>query len=127
MLDVTTFYQERFGRCTENIDCGQLNIPSDCASQWTFVFHVKTSMWQRSLSRIFMLVSEYHNFDMKGNHARILSNILINNFCKQFTSRCTKESSLKDIIKLLFFCHKNFKYLQQMSLSFTNSNFLGKK
>ena len=34
MLDITTCYQERFGMFTDNIDCGQLNIPSDFASQW---------------------------------------------------------------------------------------------
>ena len=36
---------------------------------------VKASICQKSLHRIFMMVLEYHNFGMKGNHARILQHI----------------------------------------------------
>ena len=56
---------------------GQLNIPTDCAVQWSFfsfiIFQcVKDSVCRSSLSKIFSRISEHHKFGMTSHHSRIL-------------------------------------------------------
>ena len=62
LFDVTTFYYEKSGGYTEQLDRGQLNIPTDCAVQWSFfsfiIFRcVKDSVCRSSLSKIFSRIN----------------------------------------------------------------------
>ena len=100
LLGVTTFYHQKFGLYTDKIDCGQLNIPTDTAAQWTFLSFimfntVKENVCRNSLSSILMMISEYYSLGINKQHARILSNIFIKNHCLKSTPSCAKETSLK--------------------------------
>ena len=80
LLDITTFYHQRFGGYIDQLDRGQLNIPTDCAVQWScfsFIMFqtVKDSVCRGSLSKILSTISEHYKFGMKNHHSRILSNI----------------------------------------------------
>ena len=104
LLDVTTFYFEKYGSYTDELDRGQLNIPTDRACQWTcfcyIMFHtIKDNVCRESLSNILSMVAERYSFGMLLNHARILSNIFINNYCRECCPRSSKENTLK-ILKL---------------------------
>ena len=86
LFDVTTFYYGKFGGYTEQLDRGQLNIPTDCAVQWSFfsfiIFQcVKDSVCRSSLSKIFSRISEHYKFGMTSHHSRILSNIFLKKHC----------------------------------------------
>ena len=104
-LDVTMFYVEKYGEVLAELDRGGLKYPTDTACQWAFFCYsifqsVRNKICRRSLMNVFMLIAEH--YDMKNiskNHAMILSNILINNFCKGENPRSTKETSLK-VLKL---------------------------
>ena len=100
LLGQTTFYFEKYGEYTDSLDRGGLNIPSDSVCQWvTFCFIlfnvVKNSVCRKSFSKMAMALSDTYQFDMKERHARILSNILINNHCSFSNPRSTKEPALK--------------------------------
>ena len=104
LLDVTTFYYKKFGGYTSSLDRGNLNVPTDKAVQWcifcTILFNsVKNSVCRSSLMKMFSLISEHYEFGMKEHHCRILSNILIKNFCRESTPKGTKETKLK-VLKL---------------------------
>ena len=104
LFDVTTFYYEKSGGYTEQLDRGQLNIPTDCAVQWSLfsfiIFQcVKDSVCRSSLSKIFSRISEHYKFGMTSHHSRILSNIFLKKHCLESTPRNTKETSLK-VLKL---------------------------
>lgn len=99
-LDQTTFYFQQFGKYTDSLDRGGLNIPSDRACQWTIFCYVlfnvvKASVCQRSFMKIAMTVSDELQFQMEERHARIISNIFLRNFCCASTPRSTKEPALK--------------------------------
>ena len=103
MLIQTTFYHQKYGNYLNSLDRGQLNIPSDCACQWTLfcyiIFNsVKDKVCRMSLCNIFMAITEFfHSFNMQKHHGRILSNVLLNNFCSSVTPLSNKEPSLKTI------------------------------
>ena len=105
LLEETMFYVDKYGDELEKLDRGGLKYPTDSTCQWTFfsytVFQaVKNKVCRQSLMNIFMLVSEHHHFKhIDRTHARILSNIFINNFCKDENPKSSKESSLK-VLKL---------------------------
>ena len=104
LLDVTTFYYKEFGGYTSSLDRGQLNVPTDRAVQWsifcTILFNsLKNNVCRNSLMKIFSSVSEHYRFEMKEHHSRILSNILIKNFCRESTPQTSKETKLK-VLKL---------------------------
>ena len=108
LLDVTTFYYQKYGDFTKELDRGGLNIPSDSSCQWSIFCYlmfnqVKHSVCQKSLSNLFMVVSDMHTFNMKRNHARILSNIFFKNHCVQNTPCSTKEAKQK-VLKLSVEC-----------------------
>ena len=110
LLDVTTFYYQKYRDFTKELDRGGLNIPSDSSCQWSIFCYlmfnqVKHSVCQKSLSNLFMVVSDMHTFNMKRNHARILSNIFFKNHCAQNTPRSTKEAKQK-VLKLSVECWK---------------------
>ena len=104
LFNQTTFYHQKYGSYTDRLDRGGLNIPSDCACQWSFfsfvIFKVvKDKVCRKSLCNLMMLVSEFYSFGMEKHHGRILANIFLKNFCKSLTPRSIKEPSLK-ILKL---------------------------
>ena len=104
LFGVTTFYYEKFGGYTNQLDRGHLNVPVDTTVQWSFFSYilfrcVKDFVCRSSLSKIFAKISEHYNFGMKGHHCRILSNICIKNYCLESTPKTSKETSLK-VLKL---------------------------
>lgn len=104
MLEQTTFYHQKYGKFTNELDRGGLNIPSDCCCQWTFfcfiLFNtVKTKVCRKSLCNIFMAVSEFYSFNMLKKHGQILSNIFLKNYCIESTPRSDKEPAVK-VLKL---------------------------
>ena len=108
LLEITTFYHQKYGDFTDALDRGGLNIPSDTACQWTFFCYimfnaVKNDVCRTSLSNLFMLTSQMHNFNMQRNHALILSNVFFKNHCVKNTPRSTKETKQK-VIKLSVEC-----------------------
>ena len=104
LLDITTFYYQKYGSFTDKLDRGMLNIPNDGACQWTFFSYilfmsVKEKVCRRSLSTLLLDISRYYSFNMTSLHSTTLSNILIKNFCIQSTPRSSKEASQK-VLKL---------------------------
>ena len=104
LFDITTFYYDKFGGFTDELDRGHLNVPTDAAVQWSFFAYilfqcVKDFICRSSLSKIFLKISEHYKFGMKSHHCRILSNVFIKNFCLESTPRNSKETSLK-VLKL---------------------------
>ena len=100
LLEVTTFYFQKYGDYTKKLDRGCLNIPNYVACQWTcfcyILFNsVKDQVCRKSLSNIFMQVSTAHSFGMQRHHANILSNIFFKNYCIESTPRSSKEAKLK--------------------------------
>ena len=86
------------------MDRGGLKIPTDSACQWTFFCYtmfqyVNSKVCRKSLSDIFIKISEFYDFDMTMEHSYTLSNILLKNFCKSETPRTGKEPAMK-ILKL---------------------------
>ena len=69
----THFYYEKYEKYTNLTNCGKLNVPSDHAWWWVFLFcfilfhTVKEKVCYKSLSNIFMLMSEFHFFNMEKN------------------------------------------------------------
>ena len=100
MMEVTTFYYKKYGSYTDELDRGQLNIPTDCACQWTFfsyiIFYtIKKNVCRKSLSQILVMIAERYSFNMSSDHARILSNIFIKNYCNECSPHSSKEVNLK--------------------------------
>ena len=80
LLELTTFYQQKFGSITDSLDRGGLNIPSDCACQWTFFSYimfniVKDKVCRKSLCNLLIVVSEFYSFTVEKHHGHILANI----------------------------------------------------
>ena len=76
----THFYYEKYGKYTNLTDRGKQKVPSDHTCQWLFfcfiLFHTtKEKVCYKSLSNIFMLISECHFFNMEKKHASIFANI----------------------------------------------------
>ena len=104
LLSETQFYYQRYGDYTDGLDRGGLNVPTDYPCQWSFlcfcIFQsVKSKVCRKSLTNIFMLVSEHYSLKMKRKHGMILSNIFLKNFCRSVNPRSTKETSVK-VLKL---------------------------
>ena len=100
LLDLTTFYFQKYGDYTHSVDRGGLNVPSDNACQWTFFCYimfntVKEKVCRLSLTNVFMSVSDFYSFNMERDHGDILANILLKNYCLQETPRSGKEPALK--------------------------------
>ena len=97
-------YYEKFGDYLNSIDRSGLKIPPDNVCQWVFfcfiLFHyIKDKVCRRSLSDIFLLVSEFYFFKINHPHCNTLANIFLNNYCAQITPRSNKEPALK-VLKL---------------------------
>ena len=100
LLGLTSFYFQKFGGYTDSLDRGGLNVPSDRACQWTIfcfiLFNVvKEKVCRQSFSRMAMTLSDIYELKMEKRHARIVSNILLNNYCRSTTPSSTIESALK--------------------------------
>ena len=78
------FYYEKYEKYTNLTNCGKLNVPSDYTYQWLFFCFdtIKEKVFYKSLSNSFMLISEFHFFNMKKKHASIFANIVLKIFCK---------------------------------------------
>ena len=104
LLNATTFYYQKYGKYTDTLDRGWLNVPSDSACQWAFFAYlmfnaVKQHVCRKSLSNIFVQISDTYSLNMTRQHAHILSNVFFNNHCKLMNPRSTKETKQK-VLKL---------------------------
>ena len=68
----THFCYKKHGKYTNLTDCGKLKVHSDHTCQWLFfcfiLFHtIKEKVCYKSLSNIFMLISEFHFFNIEKN------------------------------------------------------------
>ena len=105
LLEETMFYVEKYGEVVKELDRGGLKYPTDTVCQWSFFCYsmfmsVRNKVCKKSLSDIFMLIADHHNMKLiQQHHAVILSNIFLNNFCKDENPKSTKEGSLK-VLKL---------------------------
>ena len=69
MMEVTTFYYKKYGSYTDELDRGQLNIPTDCACQWTFLSYIifyliKEIICRKSLNKILVMIAERYSFNV---------------------------------------------------------------
>ena len=100
LFNATTFYYQKYGEYTSQLDRGGLNVPVDNAVQWVFFCNilfnnVKDRICRKSLINLLVLVSQMHTFNMTRKHALTLSNIFLNNYCKEMTPHSGKEGKLK--------------------------------
>ena len=70
LLNETTFYHQKYGQYLDAMGRGGLNIPTDNTCQWSiFCFAlfntVKEKVCKKSFCNLCMMVSEYHDFEMK--------------------------------------------------------------
>ena len=103
-IEDTYVYYDSHGAYTRELNRGGLKIPGDNIVQWCIFCYVlfgkiKDCICRASAMRIFQNVADYYGFSVDKSHCRILSNILINLFCKNSTPRSRKEAQQK-IIKL---------------------------
>ena len=71
--------------CIDAMERGGLNIPIDKICQWSiFCFilfnAIKEKVRRKSFYNLFMVISEYYDFEMKKQHGLVLSNILSKRF-----------------------------------------------
>ena len=102
--DDTYHYYEEYGCYLASLDRGGLKVPNDTACQWAIfcfiIFDViKTNVCRRSLTSVFLQVSDAYHFHREERHCVVLANIFINNFCKASTPLLRKEIKQK-VIKL---------------------------
>ena len=100
----STLYYEKYGTYMRNMDRGGLKVPNDRCCQWTVFCYImfetlKDSTCRKSLSKIFLLVSEIYDFGMTEKQVRRLCNIFFKNICLFSSHHSGKEGSLK-ILKL---------------------------
>ena len=103
-VEDTYVYYEKHGTYTQELNRGGLNIPGDNIVQWCIFCYIlfgkiKTSLCRVSAMRIFQDIADLYGFSVEKSHCRILSNILINLFCKNSTPRSRKKPHQK-VIKL---------------------------
>ena len=104
LIDCTTFYFEKYGKYTKDIDRGGLKIPSDKSVQWSIfsyiIFNtVRDRVCRKSLSNILYQISQIFTFSMSKKNCDTLSNIFLSNHCKESNPRSSKETSQK-VLKL---------------------------
>ena len=104
-----------------SLDRGGLNVPSDCACQWTFfcfiMFNtVKDKVCRRSLCNMFMSVAEFYSFNMAKHHGMILANIFLK------TIVLIPRQDLKDNkIVIVFKCGAKLLFLYDKNVFTSNS------
>ena len=67
LLNVTTFYYQKYGNYTKDLDRGGLKVPTDSSCQWTFFSYilfnaVKDKVCRKSLCNSFVLISDVFLF-----------------------------------------------------------------
>ena len=93
----------KYGSYLDNINRGGLVKPVDIMVQWVFICYFlflnlhQMSLCRKSLSKYFIEISDTYGFGIENNHARILSNVLLNNFSKLSTPRSNKETGQKTL------------------------------
>ena len=102
--DDSFLYYEKYGRYTHDLNRGGLKIPGDSTCQWVmFCFilfnSIQSNICRKSLIMVFQDVSEHYGFSERYSRCMILSNTLINMYCKKITPRSGKELKQK-VIKL---------------------------
>ena len=95
----TKFYYETYGKYTQELNRGGLNIPPDRICQWSIFCYilfnvVKNNVCRKSMCNLCMLISEHYDFCMERRHGNILSNIFFKNYCLEETTRSGKEPAL---------------------------------
>ena len=104
LLNDTGFYYRQYADFVKKLDRGSLNIPLDNTVQWVFfcfiMFNVvNAKACRKSMTNIFMLVSEMYTFNKSRKHGMILSNIFFKNYCLLESPKATQEPTLK-VLKL---------------------------
>ena len=103
-IDDTQYYYQKFGSFLKNLDRGGLNVPTDTYCQWTvlcyIMFHsVQDVTCRKSLSKLFLSISEKYNFGITRAKSYILCNIFFKNYSLLFSPKSDKECALK-VLKL---------------------------
>ena len=68
-MEQSIFYYRKYGKFADSCDGSKLNIPPDCSSQQSFfcfaIFDlIKDKVCMRSLCNIFVLISEFYDFNI---------------------------------------------------------------
>ena len=98
------FYYEEYGAYVKNMNRGGLNVPDDACCQWTFLsyimfYAIKEVTCRKSLTKIFVLISNSYGFHITNIQCRRLCNIFFKNYSLLCTPRSDKETKLK-VLKL---------------------------
>ena len=85
--DDTYVYFNKYGLYLRNINRGGLKIPGDCVVQWatfcySMFFGVSENCCLAFLMKIFTQISDKYHFNRSSGDAKILANILLNNYSK---------------------------------------------
>ena len=99
-IDDTQYYYQKFGSFLKNLDRGGLNAPTDTYCQWTvlcyIMFHsVQDVTCRKSLSKLFLSISEKYNFGITRAKSYILCNIFFKNYSLLFSPKSDKGCALK--------------------------------
>ena len=102
--DDTYCYFEKYGQYTSSLSRGGLVEAGDSACQWAIFCYISFKLvcdkiCRNSLSEIFLDISQYYNFEMTQQNCFVMSNILLNNFCKVTNKPSDKEPKQK-LLKL---------------------------
>lgn len=97
-------YFEEYGGFTSSLNRGGLVQAGDSACQWSIFSYIVFQLvcdkvCRNSLSEILMDISQYYNFEMSKNSCFVMSNILLNNYCKITNLPSYKEPKQK-VLKL---------------------------
>ena len=97
----THFYYEKYGKYTNLTDCGKPKVPSDHNYQWLFfhfiLFHkIKEKVCNKSSSNIFMLISEFHFFNMKKKACFYFCKNSFETFLQTWHNQIGKRTSSKN-------------------------------
>ena len=101
----STFYFEKYGDFLRSINNGGLKVPGDMFCQWTIQSYIvfqkhANDVCRNSLVKLLMSLAERSSFFVTEQHARVLSNVLLKNYCALYTPRSGKEPKQK-LLKLL--------------------------
>ena len=98
LMECTTFYYEKYGSFTKDIDRGGLNVPSDKCVQWVIFSYIifnlaRDHVCRKLLSNILYQISYLYSFSMSRNNSKVFFK------CKSSTPRSSKEPAQK-VLKL---------------------------
>ena len=101
----TFLYYEKYGSYIKQLDRGGLKHASDF---WVILSSilfdsVRDYICQKSLTEIFYYISKSFRFIKTSCHWKTLTNILINNYCKEINYNVQKGTSTKSIKTFIIF------------------------